>query len=87
MKDNRIEKIKQHYTIILNGQNYKVLKHKIDTDKSLLTIKTKMFGQDLPHGDNITVSTVEDNDQTIIVTWKGMSKDEKIECWEYKIVT
>ena len=66
MKDNRIEKIKQHYTIILNGQNYKVLKHKIDTDKSLLTIKTKIFGQDLPCGDNITVSTVEDNDQTII---------------------
>ena len=87
MKDNRIEKIKQHYTIILNGQNYKVLKHKIDTDKFLLTIKTKIFGQDLPHGDNITVSTVEDNDQTIIVTWKGMSKDEKIECWEYKFVT
>ena len=87
MKDNRREKIKQHYTIILNGQNYKVLKCKIDTDKSLLTIKTKIFGQDLPHGDNITVSTVEDNDQTIIVTWKGMWKDENIEHWKYKIVT
>ena len=36
---------------------------------------------------NITVSTVEDNDQTIVVTWNGMWKDEKIECWEYKIVT
>ena len=64
MKDNRIEKIKKHYTIILNGQNYKVLKHKIDTDKSLLTIKTKVFGQNFPHGENISFTTAEDNDST-----------------------
>ena len=87
MKDNRIEKIKQHYTIILNGQNYKVLKHKIDTDKSLLTIKTKIFGQGLPHGDNISVATAEDSDSTFIVAWKGGWKDEKVERWEYKIIT
>ena len=87
MKDNRIEKIKQHYTIILNGKNYKVLKHKIDIKKSLLTIKTKVFGQDFPYGDNISVSTAKDNDQTFIVVWKGMWKDEKVEHWEYKIVT
>ena len=86
MKDNRMEKLKQHYTIILNGQNYKVLKHKIDTDKSLLTIKTKIFGQDFPHGENISVSTAEDNDQTVIVAWRGMWKDEKVEHWEYSIL-
>jgi predicted GH43/DUF377 family glycosyl hydrolase len=87
MKDNRIEKIKQHYTITFNGKNYKVLKHKIDVEKSLLTIKTKIFGQDFPHGDNISVSTAKDNDQIFVVAWKGMWKDEKVENWEYKIIT
>ena len=83
MKDNRLEKIKQHYTISLNGRNYKVLKHKIDREKSLLTIRTKIFGQDFPHGDNISVSTAENNAQITIVAWKGMWKDEKVEHWEY----
>ena len=87
MKDNRIEKIRQHYTIILNNKSYKVLKHKIDSEKSLLTIKTKVFGQNFPHGENISFATAEDSDSTFIVTWKGGWKDEKIECWEYKIVT
>ena len=87
MKDNRIERIKQHYTIILNNKSYKVLKHKIDSEKSLLTIKTKIFGQDFPHGDNISVSTAEDSNSTLIVAWKGMWKDEKVEHWEYKIIT
>ena len=86
MKDNRIEKIKQHYTIILNGKNYKVLKHKIDTEKALLTIKTKVFGQGFPHGDNISASFSEDH-QTFVISWKGMWKDEKAEHWEYKIIT
>ena len=53
MKDNRIEKIKQHYTITLNDKHFKVLKHKIDIDKSLLTIKNKVFGQYFTHGDKI----------------------------------
>ena len=61
MKDNRIEKIKQHYTIILNNKSYKVLKHKIDSEKSLLTIKTKVFGQNFPHGENISFATAEDS--------------------------
>ena len=87
MKDNRIEKIKQHYTITFNGKNYKILKHKIDSEKSLLTIKTKVFGQNFPHGENISVSTAEDSNSTLIVAWKGMWKDEKVETWEYKIIT
>ena len=67
MKDNRIEKIKQHYTIILNNKRYKVLKHKIDSEKSLLTIKTKIFGQNFPDGENISFATAEDSDSTLIV--------------------
>jgi hypothetical protein len=87
MKDNRIEKIKQHYTIILNNKSYKVLKHKIDSEKSLLTIKTKVFGQNFPRGENILFATAEDSDSTLIVAWKGMCKDEKVEHWEYKIIS
>ena len=87
MKDNRIEKIKQHYAIILNNTSYKVLKHKINSEKSLLTIKTKVFGQNFPHGKNISFATAEDSDSTFIVAWKGMWKDEKVEHWEYKIIT
>ena len=86
MKDKRIEKIKQHDTIILNGRSYKVLKHTIDREKSLLMIRTKIFGQDFPYGDSILVSTVKDN-ETVIVAFKGMWKNEKVEHWEYKIIT
>ncbi len=86
MKDNRIEKIKQHYNITLNDKNFKVLKHKIDIEKSLFTIKTKVFGQDFPHGDNISFFS-SDHNQHFVVTWKGTFKDEKVECWEYRIIT
>ena len=89
MKDNRIEKIKQHYTIILNGKNYKILKHKIDSEKSLLIIRTKIFGQSFPQGNHISVSFPEDPDKTFVISWEGKNswKDEKVEHWEYRIVT
>lgn len=87
MKDKRIEKVKQHYFISLNGEQFKILKHKVDTEKALLTIRTKVFGQNFPCGDNIFVSTSSDNVPPFVVTWKGMWKDEKVECWEYKILT
>ncbi len=87
MKDKRIEKVKQHYFIYLNNEQFKILKHKIDVEKTLLTIRTKVFGQDFPHGDNILVSTSKDNNHSFVVAWKGMWKDEKVECWEYRIIT
>ena len=85
MKDKRIEKLKQHYFISLNDQRFKILKHNIDAEKELLIIKTKVFGQDFPHDNNILVSIEEDNKQSFFVAWKSMFKDEKIECWEYTI--
>lgn len=71
----------------MNNERFKILKHVIDDDKSLFTIRTKIFGQNFPHGDNVLVSIPEDSDQTFIVAWKSMCKDEKIEYWEYKIIT
>ena len=87
MKDKRIEKVKQHYFISLNDERFKILKHKIDPEKALLTIRTKVFGQNFPRGDNILVSTSDDNEPSFVVAWKGTWKDEKVECWEYKIIT
>jgi hypothetical protein len=87
MKDKRIEKVKQHYFIYLNNERFKVLKHYIDVEKSLLTIKTKVFGQDFPNNDNILFSIADDSDQTFVVAWKGMAKNEKNEYWEYRIIT
>ncbi len=86
MKDKRTEKINQHYFISLNNQRFKILKCKIDTEKELLTIKTKIFGQKFPESNNILVSFEEDCNQSFLVSWKGMFKDEKIECWEYTII-
>ncbi len=86
MKDKRTEKLKQHYFISLNNQRFKILKHKIDSEKELLTIKTKIFGQKFPEGYNILVSIDDDCKQSFLAAWKGMSKDEKIECWEYTII-
>ena len=87
MKDSRIEKIKQHYTITLNGKNYKVLKHKIDTEKSLLTIRTKVFGQNFPMGKNILASLPEG--QALVISWEGKNtwKDETVERWAYTIIS
>ena len=47
------------------------------------------LGGELPamSGENISFATAEDSNSTLIVEWKGMWKDEKVEHWEYKIIT
>ena len=85
MKDKRIVKIKQHYSIQIDNQQFKILNHKIDFEQKSFIIKTKVMGQHFPHGDNCKVLFSNEVTQSLTIRFKAMYKDEKIETWEYAI--
>jgi hypothetical protein len=81
MKDKRLEKIKQHYSICLDGVDFKILSHTINPEKGTLRIKTKIKGQPFPRHANVLV-TIE-NTADMVAAFQHMYSDEKIEQWEY----
>ena len=87
MKDKRIEKIKQHYSIQIDNQQFKILNHKIDFEQKSFIIKTKVMGQHFPHGNNCKVLIPDDTIHSLTIGFKTMYKDEKIETWEYAIIS
>ena len=86
MKDKRLEKIKKHYNIQIDNQQFKILSCKVDQDHSIFTIKTKIMGQHFPHGNNCQVLIPDDTIHSLTIGFKTMYKDEKIETWEYTIL-
>ena len=88
MKDKRLIKISQHIDIFINDSRFKVLSCKLDNDNRLLRIKTKIKGQTFPCNGRIIVSIPNgDSVANISVIYHSMSSDEKIENWEYKLIT
>lgn len=88
MKDKRLNKVKQHFDILINDQKFKVISCKIDEAGSILSIKTKIFGQDFPHNGCFTIAIPsQDTMQDLSVVFRSMSKDSSIEHWEYTIKT
>ncbi len=85
MKDKRLEKIKKHYSIQIDNQQFKILSHKVDHDHNIFTVKTKIMGQHFPHGENCLVLIHDDSIRSLTIGFKAMYKDEKIETWEYTI--
>ncbi|MBR5524221.1 MAG: hypothetical protein IKU51_03010 [Clostridia bacterium] len=86
MKDKRLNKVKQHFDILINDQKFKVISCKIDEAGSILSIKTKIFGQDFPHNGCFTIAfPSQDTMQDLSVVFRSMSKDSSIEHWEYTI--
>ena len=86
MKDKRLEKIKKHYHIQIDHEQFKILNHKIDQEHNILIIKTKIMGQRFPHGANSQVIILGDTARSLTIGFKTMYKDEKIETWEYTIL-
>ena len=86
MKDKRIDKVKQHFDIFFNNQKFKVISCKIDEANSVISIKTKIFGQPFPHNGCFTIAIPSKNTmQDLSVVFHSMSKDSSIEHWEYTI--
>ncbi len=88
MKDKRIEKAKQHIDMFFNDQKFKVISCKIDEANGILSIKTKIFGQDFPQNGRFTIAIPSQNTmQDLSVVFRSMSKVPAIEYWEYTIKT
>ena len=86
MKDKRIDKVKQHFDMFFNNQKFKVISCKIDEADSIISIKTKIFGQPFPHNGCFTIAIPSQNTmQDLSVVFRSMSKDSSIEHWEYTI--
>lgn len=83
MKDKLLVKIKQHYSICLDGVNFKILSHTINEEKGTLRIKTKIKGQPFPRRDCVLVAI--ENMADLTVAFRSVYGDEKIEQWEYSI--
>lgn len=87
MKDKRLDKIKKHYCIKINDQHFKILNHKIDLDQGVFIIRTKIMGQCLPTDNNIQTLIESETAQLLTISFKCMYKNEKIETWEYFVLS
>ena len=86
MKDKRLDKVKQHFDILINDQKFKVISCKIDQAGSILSIKTKIFGQAFPHnGRFIIIIPSQNTTYDLSIVFRSMGKDSSIEHWEYTI--
>ena len=86
MKDKRIHKVKQHFDMFFNNQKFKVIFCKIDEADSIISIKTKIFGQPFPHNGCFTIAIPSQNTtKDLPIVFRSMSKDSSIEHWEYTI--
>lgn len=87
MKDKRINKIKQHIDVFINGHKFRVISCKIDDEKGILSIKTKIFGQVFPYnGRFIIIIPSENLTRDLYVSFRTMSSNTAIEHWEYSII-
>ena len=86
MKDKRLDKVKQHFDILINDQKFKVISCKIDEADSILSIITKIFGQTFPHNGRFTITIPSQNTtHDLSVLFRSVCKDSSIEHWEYTI--
>lgn len=83
MKDQRLAKIRQHYSICLDGVKFKILSHTVNEEKGTLLIKTKVKGQLFPRHDCVLAAI--ENRAVMTVAFRSMYSNEKIEHWEYSI--
>lgn len=85
MKDGRIQKIKAHYLISIDGKPYKVQNHSIDVENGLLTITTKVFGQHFPMGSEIPLVLTDDRTHTMTVSFRNGFRTQKAERVVYTV--
>lgn len=87
MKDRRAEKIKRHYNVLFNGKKFKVLNCIVSTDKTMLNVRTKVFGQYFPTETFVLAEIPNDEGSRYIwLEYAGMGSTTKMEEWRYNIV-
>ena len=86
MKDKRNDKVHQHFDVFFNDQKFKVIALNIHKADGILSIKTKIFGQDFPHNGNFTITVPSQNiKHDLTIAFHSMRKSPSVEHWEYTI--
>ena len=88
MKDKRLNKIKQHYVIFINGEKFKIMNYIIsDNPHKQIRLITKVKGQHFPWNEEVKIEIVTD-DRNITVygvsagAWHSPTAEEHI----YRII-
>ncbi len=82
MKDKRIEKIKKHYEILINGKKVKIINHMID-EKEIRLI-TKIKGQSFPFDECVRIEIPKQG--TLYGKWACGGISAQTEEYRYKMI-
>ena len=82
MKDKRIEKIKKHYEILINGKKIKIMNHMID-EKEIRLI-TKIKGQSFPFDECVRIEIPKQG--ALYGKWACGMISAQTEEYHYKII-
>lgn len=87
MKDKRIEKVNKHYSVFINGKQFKVLNHFVSQNNiSTIRLVTKIKGQDFPNSlANIEIP-LESSVLFIVGKWKSQGSSLTTEECVYEII-
>ena len=87
MKDTRIEKIKKHYKILVDGREIKIINHSITNDDKLLRIRTKVRGQTLSTNSIVIIEIpTQENNIVLNCKYKTLLSTPVLEEREFEII-
>ena len=86
MKDKRIEKIKKHYEVSVDGKEFKIINHSITSDNKILRIRTKIRGQLLPTDSIVVVEFPMSENIVLKCKYKSLLTTPVLEEWEFEII-
>lgn len=87
MKDKRTEKIKKHYSILVDGKPFKIMNYIISNDNKTLRLITKIKGQEIPT-DSVVVIEIPTLESKVILEckYKSLFSNPTLVEWEFEIV-
>lgn len=87
MKDKRTEKIKKHYSILVDGKPFKIMNYIISNDNKTLRLITKIRGQQIST-DSVVVIEIPAIESKVVLEckYKSLLSSPTLEEWEFKII-
>ena len=87
MKDKRTEKIKKHYSILVDGKSFKIMNYIISNDNKTLRLITKVRGQKVPVDSAIVIEIRKlESKVTVECKYKSLLSSPTLEEWEFEII-
>ncbi len=87
MKDKRTEKIKKHYSILVDGKPFKIMNYIISNDNKTLRLITKVRGQKVPADSVIVIEIPKfESKVTVECKYKSLLSSPILEEWEFEII-